>query len=543
MKSEDKDLFRQVEESKSHLSSIFGEDVDTVIADRRYGVISAIFRSCARKIGEERLTLSDKIDKIVLNKILGIPIFLTIIWLVFKFTFTFSEPLSNLIEKGQEILAGFFSSILPKGSLISSLVVDGIIGGVGSVLVFVPIIFLLFFALSILEDSGYMARAAFVMDRVMNKIGLCGKSFIPMILGFGCNLPAIMATRTIESKRDRFVTILSTPFISCGARLPVYTLFIGCFFARHGATVLFSIYLFGIGVAIVSAKLFRKYLFPGPPSPFLMELPPYRVPTLKGLFIHMWERGVVYLKKAGTIIFLACVVVWFLSNFPWNVKYEKDYEALLAKEEKVFLQKVSPILAQLGFNNKEELERSKIYAEFKEGKEIEESKKELISKYEEFKKEFSDKTFRIEAQKLEEKLSKSYAGRIGKAIAPIFRPNGFADWKIGVGLLGGFVAKEIVVGTLGTLYGVGEASEESESLRDAIRDATYPDGRKIYTPLSAYALMIFVLLYVPCVATIAVIYRETNSIKWPIFSALYTTFVAWFLSLLVYQGGRIIGLS
>jgi len=485
------EILGQVERSAKHLEGIFGDSLEAIIADRRYGFISGACSETVRKTYEVRHTISDKIDKILVNRILGLPIFLGLMWLVFKFTFKLSEPLMGWVEAGQEALGNLFSGMLPEGSALQSLVVDGIIGGVGSVLVFVPIIFLLFLAIAVLEDSGYMARAAFIMDRLMHKIGLHGRSFIPMLLGFGCNLPAIMATRTIEDRRDRLVTILVNPFISCGARLPVYALFIGAFFPQEKAgSVLFSLYLLGMAVAILMAKLFRKYLFKGEASPFVMELPPYRIPTIKGLFIHMWERGVVYLKKAGTIIFFGCILIWFLSNFPWNPRYSKDYDALIQQ-------------AQVN--------------------------EQLV--------------VQLESEKAFEKLEKSYAGKLGRTIAPIFKPLGFGDWKISVGLVGGFVAKEIVVGTLGTLYSVGEADEESESLRQILQEERRPDGNKLYSPLVAYALMVFVLLYMPCVATIAVIKRETNSWKWPFFAAFYTTAIAWIIAFVVYQGGRLVGLG
>ncbi len=461
------EILPQVEKSSHHLQGIFGDTPEAIIAGRRYGFISGACSEAVKRTYELRHTISDKIDKVLVNRILGLPIFLGLIWLVFKFTFKFSEPLMAWVETGQEWLGNLFGSMLPEGSAIQSLIVDGIIGGVGSVLIFVPIIFLLFLAMAVLEDSGYMARAAFIMDRLMHKIGLHGRSFIPMLLGFGCNLPAIMATRTIEDRRDRLVTILVNPFMSCGARLPVYALFIGAFFSEGIAgNILFSLYMLGILVAIIMAKIFRKYLFKGPAAPFVMELPPYRAPTIKGLFIHMWERGVVYLKKAGTIIFVGCVFVWFLSNFPWNPQYSAF-----------------------------------------------------------------------------EKMEKSYAGRLGKTIAPVFRPLGFDNWKVSVGLVGGFIAKEIVVGTLGTLHSVAEADEESETLRQALQNATRPDGSKLYNPLVAYSLMVFVLLYIPCVAAIAVIKRETNSWRWPAFTALYTTAVAWIIAFIVYQGGRFLGLG
>lgn len=483
------EILAQVERSTIHLQKIFGDTPETVIADKKYGFISDICSGAieVKTSYEARITFSDKIDRILLHRVLGLPIFLGLMWLVFKFTFKASEPLVGWIEAGQEWLGSLFAKFLPEGSAIQSLVVDGIIGGVGSVLVFVPIIFLLFLAIAFLEDSGYMARAAFIMDRIMHKIGLHGRSFIPMLLGFGCNLPAIMATRTIEDRKDRFVTILVAPFMSCGARLPVYTLFIGAFFPEKMAgSVLFSLYLLGIVVAIIMAKIFRKTLFKGESSPFVMELPPYRLPTIRGLLIHMWERGVVYLKKAGTIIFAGCILVWFLSNLPWNPQYSKDYDVLIKQAQ---------------------------------------GNEELVTQ--------------LENEKAKEKLEKSYAGRLGKAIAPIFKPLGFGDWKISVGLVGGFIAKEIVVGTLGTLYSAGE--EESQALRKALQEETRPDGSKMYNPLVAYALMVFVLLYMPCIATIAVIRRETNSWRWPIFSAFYTTAVAWIVAFIVYQGGKLLG--
>ena len=484
-------IIKQVEKSTAHLTNILGDAPEAIIADGRYGFISGACSEAVKRNYEVRHTVSDRIDKVLINRILGLPIFLGVMWLVFKFTFAASAPLCDWLDKGMGWLGDKIGGLLTEGSAIKSLVVDGIIGGVGSVLSFVPIIFLLFLAMAFLEDSGYMARAAFIMDKLMHKIGLHGRSFIPMLLGFGCNLPAMMATRTIEDRKDRLVTILVNPFMSCGARLPVYTLFIGAFFSEKIAgNVLFSLYLLGIVVAIIMAKIFRRFLLKGPAAPFVMELPPYRVPTIKGLLIHMWERGAVYLKKAGTIIFAGCVLVWFLSNFPWNPQYSKDYDTLIEQAQ---------------------------------------GNEELITQ--------------LNNQQTFEKLEKSYAGKLGRAIAPVFRPLGFDDWKVTVGLVGGFIAKEIVVGTLGTLHSVGEADEESESLRQALQNEIRPDGSKMYNPLVAYALMVFVLLYIPCVATIAVIKRETNSWRWPIFAAFYSTLIAWIVSFVIYQGGRFLGLG
>ncbi len=332
-----------------------------------------------------------------------------------------------------------------------------------------------------------------------------------MILGFGCSLPGIMAARTIESKRDRFITILIVPFMSCGARLPIYTLFIGAFFSARGGTVLFSLYLLGIIASIITAKVIGKYLLPGQPSPLLLELPPYRMPNLQGAVIHMWERGKVYLKKAGTIILAGCALIWFTSNFPWNPDYSRDYNALINKAETEFLTQVET---------------------------VEKKSNQYMAAQETLEKTLSH----LKNERSFEKLEKSYAGKLGKIIEPLVKPLGF-DWKIGVSLIGGFIAKEIVVGTMGTLYAVGEADEGSGSLREAIKKDTWPDGRKIYTPLTAFTVMVFCLLYMPCVAAIGVIFQETNSWKWAAFAAGYTTAFAWIVSFFIYQGGRLLGLG
>lgn len=506
-----KKILEQVTISRERLKHIYGDDTEAVFAEQRYGFISGIMRKVVSKPVEERLYLSDKIDEVVTNRVLGLPIFLCLMWMMFKFTFTVSEPFMAWIETAQGWIGESVATLFVDGSFLQGLVVDGIIGGVGSVLVFVPIIWILFFCMAILEDSGYMARAAFIMDKLMHKIGLHGKAFIPMILGFGCSLPGIMATRTIETKRDRFITILIVPFMSCGARLPIYTLFIGAFFSAHGGTVLFSLYLLGIIAAIVMARILGKYLLPGQPSPLLLELPPYRMPNLQGAIIHMWERGKVYIKKAGTIILAGCALIWFISNFPWNPEYSKDYESLINKTEAEFMT-VSKTMDQ------------------------------KTDQYEDAQESFEKKVSELENERAFEKLGKSYAGRLGKLIEPLVKPLGF-DWKIGVSLIGGFIAKEIVVGTLGTLYAVGEADETSASLREAIKKDTWPDKRKIYTPLTAFTLMVFCLLYIPCIATIGVIFQETNSWKWTLFAAGYTTTFAWIVSFVTYQGGRLLGLG
>lgn len=431
-----KDILKAKDKSLSHLRSIYGDEAETIIADARYGFISGLMKDVLRKPAIERLMLSDRIDKVVLNRWLGIPLFLAILYGVFQFTFVVSVPLMDWIDEGFGWLAEQASGI---GGWGGSLLADGIIGGLGSVLVFVPVIFLLYIALSILEDSGYLARAAFVMDRLMHKIGLHGRSFVPMMLGFGCNVPAIMATRTIENPKDRLVTILVNPMMSCGARLPVYALFAAAFFTAHQGLVVFSMYGIGIVLAILLAWLFRKRLITGESGHFVMELPPYRLPTITGVVVHMWERGRVFLARAGTIIFSIVMLIWLL-----------DYVGALES--------------------------------------------------------------------------------IGRAIAPIFSPAGFGQWQAAVTLIFGVLAKEVVVGTFGTLFA---GAEELGGLGNVI-------GFELgWTPLIAFSFMVMSLVYVPCMAVIAVIRRETNSWKWTGFVVGYTLVLGWILAVLIYQIGRL----
>lgn len=486
------ELAEAVQQGIEHIQRIAGDAPETVIAERRYGFISGACQEAVRTSVELRHDWSDRIDAIMTNKMLGLPIFLALMWLMFKFTFTASGPFMGWIEAGFESLGEQLGHFLVKGGALHGLLVDGIIGGVGGVLVFVPIIGLLFLFMAVLEGTGYMARAAFIMDRYMHKVGLHGQSFIPMILGFGCTVPGVMACRIIPDRRDRLVTTLVLPFMSCGARLPIYSLFIGAFFAENGGTVLFTLYALGIMAALLSAKLLRGFVLKGEASPLVMELPPYRVPTIRGVMLQTWEQVRMYIKKAGTIILLGSVLIWFLSNFPWEPEYSTDYEAQIAAVAKAPGQKAD---------------------------------------------KQADAIDGIRARMHAEKLQKSYAGKLGKAMAPLIRPLGF-DWKIGIALVGGLVAKEVVVSTLGTLYSVSEADGESHALRQRLQNAKWPDGRPVYTPLAAFSLMVFSLLYLPCVAALAVIRKETGTWRWPLFTLAYTTSVAWVVSLIIYQGGK-----
>lgn len=464
-------LIKEVEASRLRLKQALGADPEITMVEDRYAFIRGICREACQRGMLDKVSITEKIDNILLNRVLGIPIFLGMMWLLFQLTFTLGAPPMDWIDAGVAALGDFLNAHMAD-SLLRSLLVDGIIGGVGGVIVFLPNILLLFLGIAFLEGSGYMARAAFVMDRVMHKAGLHGKSFIPMLIGFGCGVPALMASRTLENQRDRLVTMLVTPLMSCGARLPVYTLLIAAFFpARIGGTILFSIYLIGILMAIIMAKVFRTWLLPGEAEPFVMELPIYRWPTVKGLLIHMWERTWLYLKKAGTIILAISVLMWGIFTFPAVDQAGKPFTTAAAQMEN------------------------------------------------------------------------SYGGRLGKAIAPVFSPLGF-DWKTGVALLAGFGAKEVVVSTLGTLYSIEDeealTNDEGSSVKSFAERAREQSG---YSPLVAYVLMLFVLLYVPCMASIAVMKRETASWKWPMFTVAYTCVLAWVVAFLVYRGGLLLGLG
>jgi len=386
-------------------------------------------------------------------------------------------------------------------TFLKDLLVNGVIAGVGSVVVFLPNILILFFCIAIFEDTGYMARAAFLMDKIMHLIGLHGKSFIPMLMGFGCNVPAIMAARTLESEKDRILTILITPFMSCSAKLPVYIILAGAFFGTRAGTVIFSIYLVGIMLSILTGRLFRATLLKGADAPFVMELPPYRAPTIKSLLIHMWDRSRVFLRKMGGIILIGSIVVWVLSSFPRNIQYSIDY-----KKE---INKIKSSYSKL----KSKADPSAI---------------RLLESME------ADELSKLRMAQRAERAEKSYMGHLGRAIAPVFSPLGI-DWRGGVALLTGFVAKEIVVSTIGILHAVkGEA--EPEALKNALSAAGM-------TSLSALAMMIFVLLYLPCLATTTAIRRETGSYKWMFLSIGYSTGIAWLAAFMVYQGGKLLGFT
>lgn len=441
-------------------------DSETAVMDAKYGFIHGALKEASYETGHKKDTyqLTHRLDSIITNKLLGFPIFIVLMWLMFEATFSLGQYPKDWIETGVAWLGQTISTYFPDGP-IKDMLVDGVIGGVGAVIVFLPQILILYFFISYMEDSGYMSRAAFIMDKLMHKMGLHGKSFIPLIVGFGCNVPAVMATRTIESRKSRLITMLILPMMSCSARLPVYIMIIGTFFsARYQSTMMMSLYLIGILVAVFLGWLFSKFAIKGENTPFVMELPPYRLPTWKAITRHTWEKGKLYLKKMGGIILVASIIVWALGYFPHNQHLSKA-----------------------------------------------------------------------------EQQEQSYIGRIGKAMEPAFMAQGFS-WKLDVGIVAGVGAKEIVASTIGVLYspeeGVGEdgaASNEPEKYSQLRKQMT-ADG---ITPLTAYSFLLFVLLYFPCVAVIAAIKGETGSWKWALFSAGYTTLLAWIVSAAFYQIGRL----
>jgi len=465
-KVQSRDVLNAVSASVEHLKSIFGDEPEVVMADRRYGFISGACQETIRTTVESRHSYSDMIDAIVINRMLGLPIFLILMYLVFFLTFKVGTYPMGWLEMFFEWAAGAITGLWPAGSesWLKSLLVDGVIGGVGGVLVFLPNILLLFAAIALLEDTGYMARAAFIMDRLMHKIGLHGKSFIPMLVGFGCSVPAIMATRILENRRSRLATIMVIPLMSCGARLTIYALIIPAFFPEgwHGP-MMWLIYLIGIIIAILCIKVLRLTVLKGETIPFVMELPPYRVPTLKSIAIHMWQRGWMYLRKAGTIILAISILLWLASSYP-----KPSAESLV----------------DLGAEQTQQV-----------------------------------------------RLEHSAIGRLGHIIEPVIKPLGF-DWKIGTALIGATAAKEVFVSQLAIVYAVGSTDEGSTTLRQRLRAN--------YTPLTGFCIMLFCLIYAPCVATVAMTRQETNSWAWAMFQFFALTALAYVLTLIVYQLGRAI---
>jgi ferrous iron transport protein B len=475
------------------LEKLFIDPIETVITDLRYGFISGALKETLKISKVERLRKTKIIDNYLTNKYLGIPIFTFFMWLTFFTTFKLGGYPKSWMESGFNHLAGLISNYIDPG-IVRDFLVEAIIGGVGGVIVFLPNIIILFLFISFMEDTGYMARAVFIMDKVMHKIGLHGKSFIPLFMGFGCNVPAIMATRIIESRRDRLITMLITPFMSCSARLPVYILFISAFFPKNQSSVLFLLYILGALFAILSALFLKRVFFKSAEIPFVMELPPYRVPTIRSIFKHVWFRTSLYFKKIGGVILLASIIVWILSNFPRSVTYSRDYSGEISAVGR----------SELTLNQKDQ------------------------------------SVHRLISEQKSEKHTKSLMGIIGRSIEPVMKPLGF-DWHLSVSILSGLAAKEVVVSTLGVIFQADNDSGE-KSLVEKIQSQKDSIGRPTFTPLIAFSFMLFILTYFPCVGVIAAIRRESGSWKWALFTVFYTTGIAWLLSFTVYQiGGLLIG--
>jgi ferrous iron transport protein B len=501
--------------------------------EARYVRIAEIQQSVTTQAFAERETVSDKLDRVFTHKLWGLLIFVGIMTLMFQSIFSFAELPMKGLEQGVDWIGRHVNSWISPGAL-NDLLVNGVIKGVGAVVVFLPQICLLFFFIGLLEDTGYMSRAAFLMDRLMSKVGLHGKSFIPMLSSFACAIPGIMATRTIESPKDRLVTILVAPLMSCSARLPVYTLLIAAcipdrrvfgFLKLSGLTML-SMYLLGIVVALFMAWLFKKTLLKGPTPMLIMELPPYKRPLLRIVLRHMWDRSKLFLKRAGTVILGINILLWFLATHP---RYDMG---ALQKERMDALFHYYPKTKDTIEGEAQIEQLRKMY----QGRSIMETNAASLA---------WQRIDQIEREIQGERLRYSYAGHLGHLIEPTIKPLGF-DWKIGIGIVASFAAREVFVSTMSLVYNVGEADDSdkaTQTLAQTLREQTRPDGSPVYTTLVAVTLMVFYVFALQCVSTIAIVRRETNGWKWPVFQWLYMGALAWVLAFITYQGGRLLGLG
>ncbi len=500
-------LGQQVAESRSRLDAA-GVDWRSIVIECRYAQASEIHNASTTTQSASAELLSDRLDRVLTHTVWGPLIFIGIMALMFQCVFTVAQWPMDALVSGLAALGGFVGSLMPPGDL-RSLLVDGVVAGVGAVVVFLPQILMLFLFIGLLEDTGYMARAAFLMDRVMSKVGLHGKSFIPMLSSFACAIPGIMATRTIETPKDRLVTILVAPLMSCSARLPVYALLIAaCIpdrqvfgFVRLPGLTLLAMYLLGISVALLMAWLFKRTLLRGEPPLLIMELPPYKRPVLRVTLRHMWERSRIFLRRAGTVILGLSIVLWFLATYPKSAAAEREYTQ----------------------------HRNR----------IEESLKQSNANQQQLQAELH----RLDRDAAGDQLRHSFAGRLGRIIEPLIRPLGY-DWKIGIGIFASFAAREVFVSTMSTVYNVSETESDSpRTLAQVLREQHHPDGRPVYSTLTGLSLMVFYVFALQCVSTVAVVRRETNSWKWPLFQWLYMGVLAWVLAFVTYHGGRLLGWS
>ena len=476
-----------------------GRNLDLEIISSRYAWLDGILGE-ASSAQDRRLSWSERIDRVLTHPVVGLVVFAAVMLGIFEALFAGAEPMIAAIESWTGWMQVQAAAVLPPG-VLQDLVVEGIIAGVGNVVVFAPQILMLFLFIGFLEDSGYLARVAFVIDRVMKGVGLHGKAFVPLLSGFACAIPAVMATRTIERRRDRLVTMLALPLMSCSARLPVYILVVGTVFAGQslgwfsaGAVALFSMYTLSVLVTLAAAAVIGRTVLPGPAPTFVLEMPPYRWPSAQVLWINAWRRLRVFLVDAGTIILAMTILLWALLSFPKSADVTEHYAAERGRVEQLATSEVEKAQA-LRF---------------------------------------------LDSQEAAEQLGNSFGGRFGHAIEPALRPIGF-DWQIGIGIIGAFAAREVFISTLGVVFGIGEVDEENKPLRQALRDARHADGTPVMTPLSGISLMIFFLLACQCMSTIAVVKRESGSWKWPVFLFSYMTVLAYMASLAVYQGGQVLG--
>ncbi|MBC8402399.1 MAG: ferrous iron transport protein B [Candidatus Marinimicrobia bacterium] len=526
-------LLAQIETAIQRIEGIYKETSRAIISHARYGFIQGALRECVRQTKTTPSDYSRRIDKVLTNKWLGLPVFAAILWLMFQLTYTIGAYPMDWIDSGVAGLMSSLGQLLPVG-MLSSLIVDGVIGGVGAIAVFLPNIFILFFVIALLEDSGYMARVAFIMDRVMHSIGLHGKAFIPMIMGFGCNVPAIMGTRILESRRDRILSILINPFMSCSARFPVYVLVAGAFFPQQAGTVIFSLYVLGILAAIGSGKLFSRTILAGLSRPFVMELPPYQRPTGRSLILHTWERGIIFIRKMGTVILTGSILIWALGYFPRNVSLSKDYSLVESKilQQSMVNQKEIDLRFEQSVTSSRD-RYSSLLIPFDECSEYQLLVRQKLALHANINANRDSLINDLRYGRMAETVEQKWIGRLGKLIVPVVAPLGFT-WRESVALVTGFVAKEIVVSTYGVLFGVGsDVTEENVGIIENLRKSGM-------TPLVALAFLVFTLLYTPCLATVAVIKRETGSWGYTAFSVIYSLSLAWLLAFGVYQIGSLL---
>jgi len=577
----DEKILSAAEKSARRLETLLGDRPEVIMAERRYGFISGACQEAVKTTVETRHKMSDRVDELVMNDALGIPSLLLVMYAIFFMIFNLGEWPQRVIEYLFTRLAVSVSSFWPTGAFspIKSLLVEGIIGGVGGVVVFLPNIMLLFFFIALMEDTGYMARAAFIMDRLMHRIGLHGKSFIPLLVGFGCSVPAIIATRTLESRRDRLLTMLIIPLMSCGGRHPIYIMIIATFFSKTWQVpVLWTIYVIGIVLAVLSALLLNKTILKGKSEPFVMELPPYRVPTARSLLFHMWQPSWLFLRKAGTVIFGASIILWALAAFPHKKEFERNYASERLQAAAAYKSGLDSLGARLGLSpagmeilNANLAERNNyphylppayktdsaqeavFISEFlrevdrleKQGAtepsgktpaEVQgtELSSEALFYLEKVRFPYQARLSQIDRFRKREQLSHSMAGKIGMALEKVVHPLGF-DWKISTALLGALAAKELFIAQMGIIYAVGGSEQGKHSLKEKIRSD--------YSPLVAVCILLFLLIGTPCVATLAVIRKESESWGWALFQWSGLTAMAYLVTLVVFQVGSFLGLG